>query len=160
MVCEKSNGIKMNNKIRIHERIQKAIDHIEKNLKNSLTIDELSRKASCSLYHFQRLFREATDVSVAEYIRKRRLSESLKDLKETGKKVIEIAFDYQYSTHESFSKAFLKNFSLAPNDYRKSNKLLSKFQKIELNEGSVNINRNKRSNDMIYELKPEEFKSK
>ena len=108
----------MNYKVRILERIQKAIDYIEDNLKYPFTIEQLSKEVCCSLYHFQRLFSGATGVSVAEYIRKRRLSESLNDLRTTDKKVIEIAFEYQYGTHESFSKAFSKQYSLSPIDFR------------------------------------------
>lgn len=153
-----SNGSVMDYKVRILERIQKAIDYIEENLKNPVKVEELCREACCSLYHFQRLFRAATGVSVAEYIRKRRLTESLADLKTTGKKVIQVAFEYQYGTHESFSKAFFKQFDIAPIDYRKSNERLNIFEKIELEEMTKNFKTNKRRSDMFYELNRDDFK--
>ena len=54
-----------------------------------------------------------------EYIRKRRLTFAAKELVETEKPVIDIAYDYQYGAPESFTRVFKKMYGLAPLQYRK-----------------------------------------
>ena len=49
--------------------IQKAIDFIENNLCDELSIDAISGQAYMSGFHFHRLFSVVCGVSVSEYIR-------------------------------------------------------------------------------------------
>jgi AraC family transcriptional regulator len=100
-------------------RLQTSIDFIENNLAEDITLTEVASKANCSLYHFHRLFQVLVGNSVKEYIRKRRLTLAAKQLVQTKKSVIDIAFDYQYGAPESFSRAFKKMYGLAPLQYRK-----------------------------------------
>jgi AraC family transcriptional regulator len=52
------------------------------------------------------------------YLQQRRLSEALKELKNTDKKIIEIALDYQFNSHEAFTRAFKRQFGLNPKQIR------------------------------------------
>lgn len=113
-------------------RIQNAINYIEDNLKEPVTIEQISRAASFSVFHFQRLFKVATCMGVKEYLRKRRLSTALAELKLSSKRIIEIAYDYQYETPEAFTRAFFALYKINPTDYRNSSRILNTFQKIEL----------------------------
>lgn len=101
------------------QRLQTAIDFIENNLAEDITLAEVANKANCSLYHFHRLFQVLVGNSVKEYIRKRRLTLAAKQLVQTKESVIDIAFDSRYGAPESFSRAFKKMYGLAPLQYRK-----------------------------------------
>ena len=101
------------------QRLQTAIDFIENNLAEDITLAEVASKANCSLYHFHRLFQVLVGNSVKEYIRKRRLTLAAKQLVQTKKSVIDIAFDSRYGAPESFSRAFKKMYGSAPLQYRK-----------------------------------------
>jgi AraC family transcriptional regulator len=101
------------------QRLQTAIDFIENSLAEDITLAEVASKANCSLYHFHRLFQVLVGNSVKEYIRKRRLTLAAKQLVQTKKSVIDIAFDSRYGAPESFSRAFKKMYGLAPLQYRK-----------------------------------------
>jgi AraC family transcriptional regulator len=101
------------------QRLQSSIDFIENNLTEEITLTEVAEEANCSLYHFHRLFQILVGNSVKEYIRKRRLTFAARELVETQKSVIDIAFDYQYGAPESFTRAFKKMHGLSPLEYRK-----------------------------------------
>jgi len=96
------------------ERIFQSIQFIESNLKSEITVSDIAQAACCSLYHFIRLFKGVTSNSPKKYLLKRRLTESISDLKNTDKKISEIAFDYHFSSNEVFTRAFKKQFDTAP----------------------------------------------
>ncbi len=55
-------------------RMNRALDHIETNLSNEISLNDVAQCASCSSYQFQRMFSFITNVPLAEYIRRRRLT--------------------------------------------------------------------------------------
>ena len=52
--------------------------------------------------------------TIAEYIRKRRLTLSFYDLTVKNEKVIDVAFKYHYDNPTSFSRAFYKFYGVKP----------------------------------------------
>ncbi|MDF2672298.1 MAG: AraC family transcriptional regulator [Clostridiales bacterium] len=117
-----------------YNRIQRSIDYIERNLDSEVTLTQIADQAYCSLYHFHRIFQAMVGDSVKEYIIKRRLTEAASELINSTVKIIEIAFKYQYKTHESFSRAFYKTFGVSPNEYRKFKNNIPTFDKVNLYE--------------------------
>jgi AraC family transcriptional regulator len=101
------------------QRIQTAINFIEDNLTNEISLTEVAEEANCSLFHFHRLFQLYVGNSVKKYIRMRRLTDAARELVETTTKVIDIAFNYQYGSPEAFSRAFKKMHGLTPWEYRR-----------------------------------------
>ena len=71
-----------------------------------------------SLYHFIRLFQSVTGFSPKTYLQQRRLSEAMVELKNSNKKIIEIAYDYQFNSHEAFTRAFRKQFGINPSQIK------------------------------------------
>lgn len=94
--------------------IRKSIDYIETHLKEDITVQDIANQVFLSSLHFQRGFLIVTGYSVSEYIRNRRLYLSAIELKQTSKKIIDIAYDYGYETPESFSKAFTRFHGTTP----------------------------------------------
>lgn len=70
--------------------------------------------------------------SVKDYIRKRRLSCAANELINSNNRIIDIAFKYQYKTHESFSRAFLKEFGVSPKEYRKHKKVIYNYDSVNV----------------------------
>ena len=58
-----------------------ALDCLEKNLDGTISLEELSRLAGCSAYHFQRMFSYLAGVPLKEYIRRRRMTRAAADLR-------------------------------------------------------------------------------
>lgn len=103
----------------IYEQIQDSIDYIEENLQETLSCSEAAKKANMSLRNFYNYFWAITGLSYGEYLRKRRLSLALELLKDTDTKVLDVALDCGYGSHESFSRAFRKEFKTTPTSLRK-----------------------------------------
>ncbi len=64
---------------------------IEHNLDQSLLLDDVANKAGYTKWYFQRLFKKVTGVTLASYIRARRLTKAAVELRLTKKTILEIA---------------------------------------------------------------------
>ena len=92
--------------------------YIDENLKSELTVDLLSKRAGFSTYHFSKLFSHYIGLPVMEYVRRMRLSGAIYELC-MGKRIIDVALDYGFESHNGFSKAFKKVYGYSPEEYRK-----------------------------------------
>lgn len=91
---------------------------MEDNLLEDITIEQIAMQAHSSPYHFQRTFSILTDMTVGDYLRRRRLTLAAHELASTDTKIIDIALKYGYETPEAFAKAFRKQHRLSPSDVR------------------------------------------
>ncbi|MBL4787497.1 MAG: helix-turn-helix transcriptional regulator, partial [Kordiimonadaceae bacterium] len=73
------------------EQINRAIDHIESNLLDALTIADTAKEAGLSYWHFQRIFAATVGDTVTDYICSRRLSHAALRLVTSNDRVIDIA---------------------------------------------------------------------
>lgn len=112
------------------ESIQKAINYMEDHLLDKLTIDQIAREANSSVFHFQRTFSILTDMSIADYIRRRRLTIAAQELVNTEIKVIDLAFKYGYDSPEAFTKAFRKQHNATPSEARKNQVKLQSYNRL------------------------------
>ena len=78
------------------KKINNAIDYIENNLDSEISYDEAAQIACCSTYYFQRMFTYITGISLAEYIRRRRMTQAAFELQRTDKRVLEVALHIPY----------------------------------------------------------------
>ena len=61
------------------DRMMGALEYLEAHLDDECDVNEAARVACSSPFHFQRMFHMLTGVTVAEYVRKRRLSLAAQD---------------------------------------------------------------------------------
>ncbi|MBU3144097.1 helix-turn-helix domain-containing protein [Clostridium sp. CF012] len=101
--------------------LQKTLDYIEEHIKDDITLEQLSALCFYSTHHYHRVFQSVIGIPVADYIKKRKLSVAAGEIVGTDKKIIDIALDYGFNCHETFSRAFKRIFDITPNDYRKLN---------------------------------------
>jgi AraC family transcriptional regulator len=101
--------------------IYRAIQFIEENLKTDIAVADMADAAAFSLYHFCRTFAQVVHHSPYDYLIRRRLSEAARELIETDKKIIDIGFEYQFNSPETFSRAFKRMFDLQPSQWKKQN---------------------------------------
>ncbi|TYR74676.1 AraC family transcriptional regulator [Rossellomorea vietnamensis] len=111
-------------------RMNECIGYIEENLQGTIEMEELARLTYSSKFHFQRMFNMLTGFTVAEYIRKRRLTLAAQELSNSGAKVIDVALRYGYETPESFSKAFRRAHGVSPSQVRNQEVSLKAFPRI------------------------------
>jgi AraC family transcriptional regulator len=104
-----------------------ALDFAETHLKEKVAVADMARAASYSLYHFCRVFNRVVHHSPYDYLMRRRLSESARELVETDRRIIDIALDYQFSNPESYSRAFKRMFDLQPSQWQRQGILDPRF---------------------------------
>lgn len=96
------------------KKLSDAIDYIEKNLDGEISYEEAARIACCSVYYFQRMFTYVAGITLAEYIRRRRMTQAAFELQRTETKVVDIALKYGYTSPTSFNRAFQKVHGISP----------------------------------------------
>jgi len=97
--------------------VQRMQDYIEQNLNYPITLKDLSKAAGYSQWHSARVFKELTGKSPFEYLRALRLSKAALLLRDKQPKVIDVAFDFVFDSHEGFTRAFSKQFGVSPKKY-------------------------------------------
>ncbi len=113
------------------ESLNKVVEAIEENLTNEIDYKELAKIVGTSSYTLQRIFVFLTNITLTEYIRKRRLSKAAEELISTDIKIIDLSIKYQYDSPISFSNSFKKMHGISPNNLRTSNTSIKIFPKIE-----------------------------
>jgi len=115
------------------QSLTKAIQFIESNLTNEITLDDVANHIYVSSYHYQRVFSLTTGITIGDYIRNRRLSLAGQDLLLSKNRIIDIAMKYQYDSQESFTKAFTRFHGITPNSARKQSHRLKYFRPLTIN---------------------------
>ncbi|WP_187355345.1 AraC family transcriptional regulator [Paenibacillus tengchongensis] len=111
-------------------RMKDALDYMESRMTEPLRIEEVARVAHVSPFHFQRMFGMVTGFTVADYIRKRRLTLAAQELAVSKVKVLDVALKYGYDTPESFTKAFRKAHGITPSAAREPGAVLKAFPRL------------------------------
>lgn len=114
------------------ECISTAINYIEDNITEDLSIEQIARQAGISPYYFQKGFSMLCGFSIAEYIRCRRLALAGSELLSTDKKIIDIALKYGYDSPDSFTKSFVRFHDVTPTAVRKSGAMIKSFSPLKV----------------------------
>lgn len=99
--------------------IQQSLDYIEENLQTEIMAAELAEMAGFSLFHYYRLFQQATGLPVMQYILRRRLLHGVYAM-EQGSTKIDAALSYGFDTYAGFYKAFCREFGSTPSEFLRS----------------------------------------
>ncbi|RAP73403.1 AraC family transcriptional regulator [Paenibacillus montanisoli] len=99
-------------------RMNNALDYIEEHLTGTVDLAEAAGKAYCSSTHFQRMFTFITNISLSEYVRRRRMTLAAFELQNSPIKVIELALKYGYESPEAFTRAFHQLHGVTPSAAR------------------------------------------
>jgi AraC-like DNA-binding protein/SAM-dependent methyltransferase len=113
-----------------NERLNNTFDYIEKHLSSDIDID----KVACIMYQskesFLRTFSFIMNISIYEYIRKRRMTLAAIELQNNSVKIIDLALKYGYESPESFTRAFKVIHGISPSAARKKGVKLSLYPRI------------------------------
>lgn len=111
---------------------QQAIAFIERHLLDNL--QGIPKVVGYSKYHFSRIFKHETGLTIGEYVRARRLAKGAMMLIQTEESILSIAFMLHFHSQEAFSRAFKEVYKLPPGKYRKI------MREIQLNEEEKTMN--------------------
>ncbi|MGV8083692.1 MAG: helix-turn-helix transcriptional regulator [Coriobacteriia bacterium] len=91
--------------------------YIAAHLHDSITASDVAKAAGYSQSHAARVFKEETGLSPFEYVRRERLTASAYALRSSKHKVLDIALDFVFDSHEGFTRAFTNGFGISPKKY-------------------------------------------
>ena len=96
-----------------------VMDYINSHIYSINALSELSKHFSYDYSYISKIFSQTTSQSISEYYRFQRLEVARNLIHKNTLKLSEIAEKLNYSSIYSFSKAFKKQYSLSPREYKK-----------------------------------------
>ncbi|NDL62036.1 helix-turn-helix domain-containing protein [Acerihabitans arboris] len=99
--------------------IMDLLEWIEDNISKPLKIEDIAVKSGYSKRHLQRIFLQVTQQSLGSFIRDKKLDLAANDLIGTKQPIINILCHYGFESQQSFTRAFVKKYSIPPGTYRR-----------------------------------------
>ena len=95
------------------------LDFIDDNINRKITMDELSGHFYFHKDYIMRLFKKEIHSTISDYINKKRVFQSLKDLQLSKDSILYIGLKHGFSSLEYYSEVFHKVMGVSPVIYRK-----------------------------------------
>jgi AraC family transcriptional regulator len=102
-----------------HIRLRRVLDYIAASIKDDITLATLAGIAGYSPFHFARKFTLAMGISPHRYISRIRLESAMVELAARKLPLSQIAFNAQFSSQASFTRAFHRAIGMTPKEYRR-----------------------------------------
>ncbi|MFP4457244.1 MAG: helix-turn-helix transcriptional regulator [Clostridia bacterium] len=102
-------------------------EYIHSHLKQPLTLKQLADYVNYSPWHTAKIFKNIMGKTPFEYIRMLRLTQAALKLRDNNPKILDVALDHFFSSHEGFTRAFAKEFGLTPKEYREKTPPINLF---------------------------------
>lgn len=99
--------------------IKKGIEHLQKDGKQELSIDEIAKMCFVTPAYFRRLFKEYFGVSPSEYRKKRKIERAKELMEHSELSVEELAILLGYADPSYFHRVFKREVGMSPSDYKK-----------------------------------------
>jgi AraC family transcriptional regulator len=100
--------------------VGRALWLVENRLAEEISLKGVAAEIGVTPYYLTRAFGTATGRSFMEYARGRRLTEAARSLLNGDSQLLQVALDYGYARHATFTRAFRKEFGVPPHAFRKS----------------------------------------
>lgn len=128
------------------DRLNQSMQYIEAHLTDEIDYEQLGRIACCSAFHYQRMFTYMAGITLAEYIRSRKMSLAAVDLQSGGMKILDVAEKYGYRSPTAFNRAFQAFHGVAPSAVKNEGVSVKSFSPIVF---SIAV---KGANEMNYRI--------
>ena len=99
--------------------LQNAVEYIENNISIQFCLDDLAKQCYLSPFYFHRLFSKTANMTITDYIKRRRLTIAARKIIEGGQ-IMEISREVGYVNYEQFSRNFKQKFSMSPRELQKN----------------------------------------
>ena len=115
------------NNAETYKIVQAMQEYMEENLYRSITLKELAKAAGYSPWHTSRIFKEITGKTPFDYLRALRLTKAALRLRDEETRILDVALDFVFDSHEGFTRAFSKEFGVSPHKYSKTTPPITLF---------------------------------
>ncbi len=134
-------------------------DFIERHITDPITLHSLAQAAGYSPWHSARIFREITGKAPFEYIREFRLSRAAIKLQYSDVRVVDVALDFLFESHEGFTRAFSKQFGISPREIARNKTPVRLFlpgkandYNLKLQKGEMKMTQKTRPNTVFVQV--------
>lgn len=107
-----------------YKNVQELVDEIDLCIRErkdeNLTLQHLARHLGYTESYISRKFAQVAGMRLRDYLRYRKLAFALKELRDTRRSILEIAVEFGFSSHESFTRAFRDAYGITPSQYRRN----------------------------------------
>ncbi len=141
------------------EAVQMVQDYIETHINEPISLKDMAEAAGYSPWHTTRIFKELLGKSPFDYLRALRLSKAALLLRDGHPRVIDVALDFVFSSHEGFSRAFAREFGVAPKAYSRTPEPIPLFmpfrvrdQYLTLGKGVAHMNESIKNNTVFVQV--------
>lgn len=100
-------------------RIGEVVALLEKNFTRDFSLEELAHRACMSTRNFTRCFKRGTGLSPIAFLQSIRLRHAATLLKNSDKRISEIAFQCGFKDSNYFTKLFAQQYGISPRSYRR-----------------------------------------
>lgn len=140
--------------------ITDALEYIEGHLTDEIKTEHIAKSLFCSKSTLEKLFKYFGNISIKDYVIRRRMSKAARELVENENcSILDIAVKYGYSSHEAFTRAFQGIWHTTPSEFRKKPCKFELFPGFKLNQELMEdenmINRKKVDISDLYDLMKE-----
>lgn len=87
---------------------------IMENLDQRLSIDDIAAKSGYSKWYLQKIFARYHNETLARFIRKKKLTRCVSELKYTDMPIIRLAVKYHFESQQSFTRSFKQVMGCTP----------------------------------------------
>lgn len=105
-----------------HNEVKEILNYLQTHYKEKITLDDIAETVHLSKSSCCRIFREAFDSTIFEYLTEFRIQQSLQLLLKSDCSVTEVAMESGFSDESYFIKKFQRIMHMTPGVYRKSGK--------------------------------------
>ena len=98
--------------------LKTALDYIQKNLSEPLTVGDIAAACGYSETYMMKLFKKMTGLTCVEYVNSYRLKECAERLLTSKEKILDIAYEYGFNNVSYFNLQFKKVYGMTPKEYR------------------------------------------
>ena len=111
------------------QRLLRVIAHIHAHLDDPLPLDTLAGIACLSPFHFHRVFTGMMGETLQGLVRRLRLERAAHQLRERhAVGILHVALDAGYDSHEAFTRAFSRAFTVNPSRFRRDPSLPNRLR--------------------------------
>lgn len=99
--------------------VAKARAYIDQHRHDELSLAAVAQAAGASVFHFCKVFHQATGLKFTDYVSRVRLEEARAQLLNPSRRISEVAYDVGFQSLTQFNRTFRRVFGLSPTEFRR-----------------------------------------
>lgn len=99
-------------------QLRQAIEYIHDHIGEDLSLASVAAQSGLSMFHFARMFKQATGLTPHQYILRARLKQARQLLVTTREPVADVAYRVGFYDQSHFTSHFKRAFGITPRSYR------------------------------------------